>query len=414
MKKLSLLFFLFVPMFAYAVSVQITGEGRPSPNQTYSYNMLSTHGVSGTKAKWTVSGGTFWDGSTTLEQIVDITSVNVKWGSGQMGVLNYYYKNGSGAAYEGSITVSIQGNSGGTGGTVGTGKYFKDLKLGVLCNGVGKFNTFESIRFNLSYTSNHNLGKQLHDIKVEWYIDNYSKKIGNPCFQTFDKPGTYKVRARLCYKIYGNGGTSDSYHQEVSTVVTITDGYLAVPDLTGIQGPANLGIRTLADYKPLPNYSAFYPDGLVKYDWELRYYATSSVKQTGYNFRYTFNEATYYVLFCTATNTRTGKSGNRANLTIVVSSPGLRSMEVADNQYEVLNVPDAVIVTQAVNNHEISIVKSNKSISYQIHNLLTGVLFDKGTVQDGGGIDTSHLPKGMYVLTLDDGTKIETHKMAIR
>ena len=89
-------------------------------------------------------------------------------------------------------------------------------------------------------------------------------------------------------------------------------------------------------------------------------------------------------------------------------------MEVTDNQYEVLNVPDAIIINQAVDNQGIVVVDNNKSITYQIHNLLTGVLVDKGTVKDGSGIDTSCLPKGMFVLTLDDGTKIETHKVAIR
>lgn len=122
MKKILLLFTLLLSFcFIQAQNpVLITGVARPEPDRQYNYRITTAaHGISGTKAKWTIENGEFISptGGTTLEQDVDIMSVDVIWTKvNSSGVLKYSYSNGSGAPYTGQINVSIEpaSTSGGT------------------------------------------------------------------------------------------------------------------------------------------------------------------------------------------------------------------------------------------------------------------------------------------------------------
>ena len=119
---LSLIILIF-PIFLYAqTSVTISGELKPSPNQTYSYYIASgLHGISRTNATWTVTNGHFNNAgkTTTLTQDVDIMYIDVVWTKpGQTGTLKYSYTNGN-SSYSGQLTVAIQGGSTGGGNTGG-------------------------------------------------------------------------------------------------------------------------------------------------------------------------------------------------------------------------------------------------------------------------------------------------------
>lgn len=119
MKKILLFFgtlFLFLNGFSQS-SVFITGETNPNPNQTYTYRINQFIGVSGTNATWKVTNGKFLNGSTTLVQNVDNTSVDVIWTkAGETGTLSYSYQNGSSTGYAGFTSVSIKGDESGGGG----------------------------------------------------------------------------------------------------------------------------------------------------------------------------------------------------------------------------------------------------------------------------------------------------------
>jgi len=126
----------------FSIPITINGSTNVTSGQVYSYNaiggMPSSNGI---KAKWTVTNGYFNTGDgtkpTTLNQDADFTSVDVVWTTAGIGFLTYYYKNGSSAAYEGNISVTISSNSsGGTGGEnpgSGTGENNRPIvKIGLL------------------------------------------------------------------------------------------------------------------------------------------------------------------------------------------------------------------------------------------------------------------------------------------
>ncbi len=119
MKKILLLFgTLLLSVLGFTqTSIIITGETNPNPNQTYTYRINQFIGVSGTNATWKVTNGKFLNGSTTLVQNVDNTSVDVIWTkAGGTGTLSYSYQNGSSAGYAGFTSVNIKGDGSGSGG----------------------------------------------------------------------------------------------------------------------------------------------------------------------------------------------------------------------------------------------------------------------------------------------------------
>ncbi len=128
MKKILLFFgMLLLSVFGFTqTSVIIIGETNPNANQTYTYRINQFIGVSGTNATWKVTNGKFLNGSTTLTQDVDNTSVDVIWTkAGGSGTLSYSYQNGSSAGYAGTTSVSIKGDGSTGGGS--TGGYTWDL-----------------------------------------------------------------------------------------------------------------------------------------------------------------------------------------------------------------------------------------------------------------------------------------------
>ncbi len=115
MRKILLFFgMLLLSVFGFTqTSVIITGETNPRVSVVYTYRINQFIGVSGTNATWKITNGKFWDGSTTLVQDVDRTSVEVAWtNSGQVGTLSYSYQNGN-TKYAGFTSVNIKNSDGG-------------------------------------------------------------------------------------------------------------------------------------------------------------------------------------------------------------------------------------------------------------------------------------------------------------
>lgn len=271
----------------------------------------------------------------------------------------------------------------------------------------GDLKTYNYIKLKLNY--NHNISStNIIKTTIDWTINNagsVQKFTGNDISIELKNPGSTTITGIVKLSDSANG-----YYKEFKTTRTINlaDGSLETPILISISGPSRLGLGSQGDYYTTSNQR--FPN--IKYNWTVK---GTSISGSSGNLSHEFMLAGSCPITCSATNTKTGKTGNKIVKSVeVIRGGAVKSLPIQSTSYQVINLNDALFVKAAENETEYIQINNNKQIAYQINNLLTGMLVDQGKVIEGSSIDTSTLPKGLYVLTLNDGTITETHKISIK
>jgi len=88
---------------------------------------------------------------------------------------------------------------------------------------------------------------------------------------------------------------------------------------------------------------------------------------------------------------------------------------IATKSYQIINTPSAISISENIDNQNLLMTKSSSNTTYQLSNILTGYVAAKGTIVGDGTINTSDIPKGIYVLTLTNSAGESTsEKIVIR
>lgn len=193
---------------------------------------------------------------------------------------------------------------------------------------------------------------------------------------------------------------------KLASVSNQTNGALSNPVLTGISGPERLWQGQSANYQTIP----FTPNlPYMKYVWEVGYDEVGATSAP--TFSYTFNEPGIIHIYCTMTNINTGMFASACKEVKVVE---YRRSLMANEQFSILNLPGALLVTETESSETFSMVKTDRIVDYQLNGLLTGLTALKGKISIGGSIETGNIPKGVYLLTLKSDNHTETHKVVIK
>ena len=95
--KVKILFILLcIPAYIIGQTVAIAGDKKPVYGKVEVYIVENHAKTSDTNARWTIVGGEFSKGGTTLSQDVDKSKVEVIWKDISNGELSYSYQNFSG------------------------------------------------------------------------------------------------------------------------------------------------------------------------------------------------------------------------------------------------------------------------------------------------------------------------------
>ena len=89
------------------------------------------------------------------------------------------------------------------------------------------------------------------------------------------------------------------------------------------------------------------------------------------------------------------------------------------SNYSINSIKNGPIIITRNKQEESKIVMNNQNrvnLSYELYNQLTGVLVKKGTfINNGGEIDVSNIPNGIYVISLIiDSSNRQTEKLIIQ
>ena len=186
-----------------------------------------------------------------------------------------------------------------------------------------------------------------------------------------------------------------------------------VPSIHYISGYTAFGPGSQGDYTAYPSYDNN-PD--ITYEWRVNGGLISRSNNSSI-MSYIFNRAGTYTITCKATNTKGNISGSQASLSVqVINGMNVQSITLPTDFFQiVMPNENELIVSKASGEKEYIQNMNSDKISYQVNNALTGVLATLGTVVNGGSINTSNIPKGIYVITLTstDG-HTESHKISIQ
>ncbi|MDR2918534.1 MAG: T9SS type A sorting domain-containing protein [Tannerella sp.] len=396
MKEKILFILLSIPFFAYSQKVEIAGEKQPVFGKFETYIVENHPKTNGGDATWRVVGGTF-DGinTTTLSQSVEKNKVSVKWNETSSGSLYYNYE-----GYYGQIDVKPQK------GSTEEPPPATGPKASIRYSGSNK--TYN----NISFYANYDLAGTVISGSPEykWTFNNggtITTRTGTSATLFFPNIGKLEILLEVTVKTSGGGYTIVT---KATESISLVDGTLEAPILKSIDGQSMIGVGSINYFSA--NHNCNFPN--LKYEWSITYLGRKENLGNATSIYYTFNESGYYVIWCTITNTKTGKSSTAYKNIEVKSGHAVQSIDMPIFSFQVLNLNDALIVTDIGDESEYVQIRSGKQISYQINNALTGILADQGKVINGNSIDISRLSKGIYVVTLDNGTIKETHKISVK
>lgn len=391
MKSFFLCFMLCISTFVYGENVIIGGEKHPVIGKTETYVVANHPKTSEKEARWSIVGGAFTNGQTSFKQNVENNKVDVIWNQVSQGTLSYSYGN-----YSGQITVVPKENS----GEVTPPTIAPTMSIRVS----GTYKTYNEISFSANYdhTGIHidGLPEYKWTLNHEGAITTY---IGKAFTLSFSKVGRLDVLLEVSVRTSGGNNRTDN----TTTMINIADGTLDPPILYGIEGKTK--ISYVGSYE---TYFAMtitnYPN--LKYEWTLIHGATVTNLGDTRFVDYVFREKGDYNIRCKMTNTKTGVSVSEIKYLVVGDEYDIQRIGLSESACSVLHNYNNRLILSSIDGNSSQAFFNQQSISYQIYNLLTGVLVDSGSTVSGGYIDISKLAKAMYVLKLSNGTKEETHK----
>ena len=220
---------------------------------------------------------------------------------------------------------------------------------------------------------------------------------------------TEKIEILLDVSIKTSGGNRRT--DSATKVIYLTDGTLEPPKTT-IAGRDRIGIGSLEFF--IANSGVSYPN--IKYEWKLTHLGRKDLLNLGNtgSVCYEFTEQGLYVISCTATNTKTGKSSTANKNIEVFGGHATKSIKIPDDIFTVTQNNNSLIISTNTNDNT-DLTKRNIQIySYEAFNLLTGTLMDKGSVINGSCIDVSRYHEGIYVLKFENGVDSGVHKFTIK
>lgn len=384
MKKLILLF-LFSLIFQfdmYAVPI-INGTTNCVTGQEYTYTTSSQL----SNLSWIVSNGTIVGGSSG-------SAVRIRWNngvtSGKVSVSGSYKLNGNDIWETGVKNVIITP--------------IEPTITNLNISTSGTLENYSIIELRLNY--NADAAASGLSSNVTWTINNAGSVktfTGNPVNVKLENPGSTTITAKLKYS-----GLSKEY-SVTKTINLATGKNLETPTITSMSGPAMLPVGVEGSFNVSCNLSFLN----IEFRWTN---GMTTWTLPNKSFSCMFASAGNYTVSCTAVNSKTGKSGNTITKSVKITGNGpvVRNLSIPIDSYQIINHGDALSILKVENEIEYVQTDNNKQIAYQINNLLTGTLADQGKVVNGNIIDISKLPKGIYVVTLDDGTVKEAHKISVK
>jgi V8-like Glu-specific endopeptidase len=175
---------------------------------------------------------------------------------------------------------------------------------------------------------------------------------------------------------------------------------IGAPTITGISGPSTATTGSYVTYYATPDFPASQGD----YDW---FVSTSSASKSPYR------------RMCDITFTASGTFGVGVRSTSACTSPGTYTMMT-------VSVGSRYIASSGLNK-QVSVAIStlegapvvtdpNQTIAYDLYNQATGAPVTSGRISaQGGTLDFSFVPEGIYLLRLDAGNgTFDTHRVLLK
>ena len=267
----------------------------------------------------------------------------------------------------------------------------------------GTYKTYNNISFSANYDHTGIYIKGSPEYK--WTFNNegaITTYIGRYPEFFFSKVGRLDILLEVSVTTTGGNYRTD----KTTMMIDLADGTLDPPILNGIHGKTKISFVGSSEHYSMIT-TTKYPN--IKYEWSI--IRRGRVTNLG-NTRavtYIFKEKGDYVIYCTITNTKTGVSLSENKHLVVGDEYEVQRIELPKSTYSIQYIGDRLMLSNIDENRD-QTFSSQQVISYQIYNLLTGILVDSGSTTSGSYIDTSKLAKGMYILNL----KNETYKFTKR
>lgn len=271
----------------------------------------------------------------------------------------------------------------------------------------GNFNVFEKI--NLDISPKINLPSDI-PYSVTW-TDSEGERVtiqGKTSYQKiFKSTGNHTIDGKVKYSI--NGQEEEIVVVKSFYVDNPTESTLSSIEINGenrIQLKENNTTRLFHLSSSAYDVNHYY----MSYEWEILHHSVTNPAiitysgKTGiylnfpYDSRITSNGESLpcnYMIKCQPVYTYQGRSVKGS-----VISKLLTVTCIATRSYQIINSHNTIFISENIDNQNLLITKSSSNITYQLNNILTGNLAAKGITTGNGTINTSNIPKGIYVLTL--------------